>query len=219
MIISVHLRRCGGTSFRDCIKQYFRKKCFFDYGDETGSTWPSSVAKRKKSYKILLSKKKIIENDYEIIHGHFYRSKYDLFKKNCKYISFVRNPVSRVISNYFHIKKNNFRNHPDSYIVNKLDFSLEEFAKHPDNINHQYKYLQTKNLKEFLFIGNIENYDQSLQKLNSILGINMKKINKKNSNSFKEHDYSFVSNKTKNLIKNLNYLDIKLYEKVLKIFN
>ena len=135
------------------------------------------------------------------------------FKKNCKYISFVRNPVSRVISNYFHIKKNVLRDHPDSYIVNKLDFSLEEFAKHPDNINHQFKYLQTKNLKEFLFIGNIENYDQSLQKLNSILGINMKNINKKNSNSFKEHDYSFVSKKTKNLIKNLNYLDIRLYEK------
>ena len=49
-------------------------------------------------------------------------------KKN-RYISFVRNPISRVILNYFHIKSNVFRNHPDSYIVNKLDFPLEEFAK------------------------------------------------------------------------------------------
>lgn len=219
MIISVHLRRCGGTSFKDCLKKSFKERCFFDYGDQTGSTWVSSLAKRKKNYKNFLNKKKIIENNYEIIHGHFYRSKYDLFKKKNRYITFVRDPISRVISNYFHIKSNVFRNHPDSYIVNKLDFTLEEFAKHPDNINHQYKHLQTKNLKEFLFIGNIENYDRSLQKLNSILGINLKNIQKKNSNSFKDSDYSFVSKETKDLIKNLNYLDIKLYEKVLKIFN
>ena len=211
MIISVHIRKCAGTSFRKSLCDYFSDKICLDYGDEVGSSWPSSIQKRKESSELVKKNKKEIINRYNIIHGHFYKNKYDFLNVEKQYITFMRNPTERILSNYYYLKRKLNRTNPDSLIVSKLGFSLEEYIQHPDNRNMQSTYLQTSDLKEFEFVGLTEKYQESIEKINSLLNINIAANVSENVNPMATKEYN-VPQSIINLIERYNAQDIELYE-------
>lgn len=214
LIISVHIRKCAGTTLRNSLKNYFGNKVLFDYGDEIGSEWPSSIKKREVSLANLTNQKKEIIGNFDIVHGHFYKDKYDIVDCDKEYITFVRNPVTRLLSNYYYLKKNLNRKNPDSLVVNKLGFSFEDYIKHPDTQNLQYKFLQSIDLKDYSFVGITEYYSKSIHRLNDIYNIKLSdkgELNK-NINSKKEYE---IEKKELNLIKKYNSEDFKIYENAL----
>jgi len=210
MIISVHIRKCAGTSFRKSICDYFSEQILLDYGDEVGSSWPSSIQKRQLSSEQIKKNETEIIDKYSIIHGHFYKKKYDFLNVEKKYITFMRNPVERILSNYYYLKRNLDRTNPDSLIVNKLGFTLEEFIQHPDNRNVQSTYLQTDDLKEFEVVGLTEKYQESIEKINSLLNVNIATDISENVNPIANKQYD-VSKNIINLIEHCNATDIELY--------
>jgi hypothetical protein len=211
MIISVHIRKCAGTSFRKALSEYFSNKLLLDYGDEIGSSWPSSESKRLTSSNILQKNCDNVSKQYDIIHGHFHRAKYDCITVKKHYVTFMRHPVYRLLSNYHYLKRNHDRRNPDALIVNKLGFSLEEFAQHPDNRNLQSQYLQSENLSEFDFVGITEEYENSIKKMNDMLNLTLSYQSSENVNPFSIEQYG-ISSKTFSLIENCNSLDMELYE-------
>lgn len=211
MIISIHIRKCAGTTFRASLANYFGDRVLFDYGDEVGSTWPSSINKRQLSLAQAFQNKNKTQLSFDVIHGHFYRDKYDFLDLEKRYITFLRDPVSRTLSNYFYLKRNLDRANPDALIVNKLGFSLKEYIQHPDCRNLQSQYLKTTTLKEFEFVGITEQYNSSIDKLNSALGIDLKTTDAENVNDKAANDYD-VTPDILNLIQNCNLEDLRLYE-------
>ncbi len=211
MIISIHIRKCAGTTFRKSLANYFRKRVFFDYGDEVGSTWPSSIKKRQQSLVNAQQNKNSTQLNFDVIHGHFYRDKYDFLDQRKRYITFLRDPVSRTLSNYFYLKRNLERQNPDALIVNKLGFSLKEYIQHPDCRNLQSQYLKTNTLTEFEFVGITEEYKSSIDKLNATLGIDLTTSDAENVNDKAAEDYD-VTPDTFNLIQKCNLEDLRLYE-------
>jgi len=218
MIISVHLRKCAGTTFRTQLQSAFQDRVLFDYGDEIGSSWPSSIVKRAASEKKIINYSDILVSHYNLIHGHFYKSKYDFIKVEKKYITFLRHPVQRVLSNYFYLKRNISRSNPDSLIVNKLGFSLEEYIRDPDSCNLQAQYLESTNLDEFDFVGIVERYDESIQKLSANLGVYFERANAANVNPKKQGDYKLESD-IKKLILKYNHIDYELYKRGIEKLN
>lgn len=211
MIISVHVRKCAGSTFRRSLENYYGSRVCFDYGDEIGSTWPSSMSKRKASLQRAQENTNTLQANYDVIHGHFYRDKYDFMACEKRYITFLRDPVSRTLSNYFYIKRNLDRAHPDALIVNKLGFSLEEYVQHPDCRNLQSQYLQSETLDEFEFVGITEDYDFSIDRLNSLLGIELETATAENVNEQAAADYAIAPD-TLSLIQNCNLDDLRLYD-------
>ena len=211
MIISVHIRKCAGTSFRSALKDQFNNRLLLDYGDEIGSSHPSSVAKRQQSLKRLEQVAESITDDFDIVHGHFYRKKYDCLPGQHHYISFMRDPVERVLSNYYYLKRNKDRQNPDAIIVNQLGYSLMEFAAHPDNQNLQSQFLQTNSLNEFSFVGTVENYSVSIDKLNKMFDLRIAFDTQQNVNSNSSNQYE-IDSKTLAHIRKYNQEDIRLYE-------
>lgn len=218
MIISIHLRKCAGTTFRKQLVNAYRNRVLFDYGDEIGSSWPSSLLKRKNSKKRLLTSSRSLESRFDIIHGHFYKSKYDAIKGDKKYITFLRHPVQRVLSNYWYLKRNFNRTNPDSLIVNKLGFSLEEYIRDHDTCNLQAQYLESTDLEDLDFVGIVEQYDRSIQTLSSILGVSFKSASLENINPNKQNDYQIDSH-IENLILKYNDIDYKLYKQGIEKLN
>lgn len=217
MIISIHIRKCAGTSLREALQDLYADRALFDYGDEVGSSWPSSIEKRATRLAAAKADAQNLRDGFDLIHGHFFRSKYDFLEGPKQYVTFLRDPVERVLSNYFYLKRNPSRRNPDALIVNVLGFSLEEFASHVDNQNLQSQYLQAETLAGLDFVGLSERYAESIARLNRTLDLDIRGEDATNTNPDARSDYD-ISAKTRALIENANLIDMQLYDQAQERF-
>ena len=158
MIVSVHISKTAGSSFRALLQQQFRKRLFLDYWRRLDSV-PCDFDKTK----------------YDCIHGHFQASKY-LPKEQNVFITWMRNPLDRAISHYNYLQRNSHPNrekHERPPWAKRHDFfdkehetiitenwSLEKFLMHEDYRNFcSNKFLYEVSLDMFDFIGITEYFD------------------------------------------------------------
>ncbi|MEM7717849.1 MAG: sulfotransferase family 2 domain-containing protein [Pseudomonadota bacterium] len=211
MILSVHIRKCAGTSLRDSLKAAFGPRVLFDYGDHIGSSWPTSLARRKQRQTAAQANAAGLRTAYDLIHGHFYRRKYSFLGDGHASITMLRDPVERVLSNYHYLKRRPDRRNPDALIVNALGFSLTEFARHPDNRNMQSQVLETSDLSEFAAVGLVERYEESLAAFSTVCGVSLAAGPPQNVNQGGRSDY-VLSAAERAVIENNNLADLRLYD-------
>ncbi|MEM6386693.1 MAG: sulfotransferase family 2 domain-containing protein [Pseudomonadota bacterium] len=213
MIISVHIRKCAGTSLRSAFAAAFGDAAYFDYGDHIGSSWPSSLARRQQRQ---VEAQRNIEalSRYSLVHGHFFPEKYDFLPMAKQYVTFLRDPVDRVVSNYNYLKRNPARTHPDALIVHALGFSLTEFAAHPDNRNMQTTALSGRTLESFDVVGVVEAYDESLTQLSRAIGVPLAQRPPANVASAPK----YLTNAERAAIENANLDDMRLYDRAMSRF-
>lgn len=169
-LISIHIPKCGGQSFRHILDQWFQENQYYHYYDELKKCLPTKIN---------------IENNRNVcIHGHF--NKYRGFGINQYYpqvdqfISILREPLEILVSNYFYLQTTTQETHGIQF---DKKISLEDFLKEqlknnvgsyylthfPDNINeNNYKEKIENN---FIFLGVMEEYQKSIDIL-------AKKLNK-----------------------------------------
>ena len=217
LIVSVHIRKAAGSSFRKSLQTFYGKSLLLDYGDEITSSQWSSKYKRLLSKLRLRKKHQYVIKNYSIIHGHFFAPKYDNLNTNLQYITFLRDPVDRVLSNYYYLKRSSIRSHGDSQVIHKKEYTLEQYIVHPDARNVQTQFLDGKPLSSFDFVGLSANYEKSIKLFNSMFSANLVVENPENTNPNKASDYQ-VSDAIIALIKKNNLQDIELYEKGKQLF-
>lgn len=216
-LISVHLRKCGGTTLSTSLQSHFGTRLILDYGDEVGSSWPSSLKKRAESAHEVRLNHENISTTFDAVHGHFDPEKYSCLKRDRQLISFVREPVERVLSNYFYLKRTVAREHPDHYVVGKLGFTLEEYVKYPDAQNVQTRGLGRIPLDTYAFLGITEMLNDSILKLNTRLELNLSVGDGENVNPAADREYEIPAS-MRDLIVRCNSRDVELYESVRSTF-
>ena len=109
-LLSIHIPKCGGTSFKEALKVWYGGNLFFHYFDEKNNLMPQKI--KLKSWN---------RNDYikyVCIHGHFNHKRgfgVDDYYPNIKQaITFLRDPAEIALSVFFYnhrlIKEgNNYR--------------------------------------------------------------------------------------------------------------
>lgn len=165
-LISLHIPKTAGTSFRNILKNV--------YGDDQVVRLDISDTGIVRLNESLYDSKQL--QKVKVIHGHFYmQSLKDKFAipKDCKIITWVRDPVKRVISNFLYLEsrlielleeeKNNLN------ILSKMQRTLIEYARADINRNIQSKHLAGCNLLDYNFIGVQEFFDQEILRLSDIL--------------------------------------------------
>ncbi len=211
--IFFHIQKCGGTSLRYILYEYFiniyeKDKIFIpeNSGDITLNYF---------SYLI----DKIKENEFfdfpniKVILSHIYYNDFPDLNRNCKFkFTCVRKPISRIISHYY------FFIFPETKIE-FIDLTFECFESFCLEYGNQISNILgitnettideiDKRLKEFNYIAILENIDNDLITLN------------KNLNEFFGVDYVLSKlflnkneNKDKNQIKDIEklYLLLKKY--------
>ncbi len=86
-IISVHVPKTAGTTFKKVLQQiYTDQEIFFDY-PHRGPLHNKMLAKDSANVRV--------------IHGHFPANKYELKFPKARKIIWLRNPIIRLISHYF----------------------------------------------------------------------------------------------------------------------
>ena len=213
MIISVHLPRTAGTNFGKVLTTHFRSRLLRDYSD-----LPINTPQSERNRAALQASLRNEESDFpdvECIHGHFLPIKYLLLvhKRRVKFVTWMRNPVERVISNYYYWKKTYTpRSTPLHRRVVEEEWSIERFCLGPEVRNLYWQILWGFPLDYFDFIGITEFYEDDIAYFGQhYLGAytKAKRLNVR-TNSAYQIDRSF-----RNEIEEFHDRDMDLYRKAL----
>ena len=183
VLLFMHIPKTAGTSLRKIIEnQVLAKERLFIYSAED-----------KLDFVNFKNKDKL-----KLIFGHFnYADRLDTYlDRQYKFITFMRNPVEQVISNYYHLYntfiKNKNKPKQKSFVNRKFLESLEAFVTNTRVANNlQTKYItglthnkqklypkKTLNLAKyhidnyFDFVGVTENYNDSIKYICNKYGLN-----------------------------------------------
>lgn len=207
-LISLHIPKTAGTSFRDILKKVYGK---------------SKLARVDIRKDIRLNKKQLrdssLKNKIAVVHGHF---SYKDFKQNfdipegCNVITWLRNPTERVISNFYYldsVSKSRFRSKKRENIRSKLHKSLLEYAQEEMNRNRMSKFLKGTTPEELFFVGITEHYEEDIRFLSELLGWSSYPVFRRNRTPRKP----IIDDQTRQEIEKLNHLDYEIYNKALQI--
>ena len=180
MIISVHFAKTGGTSFSKSLEAHFGPKLQKDYDD-----FPMNTSLYERHLNALQASVKHGSHDFgdlECIHGHFLPLKYLLLstKINTKFIGWMRDPVERLASHYWFLKKiyKPETAKPLDRRVTEEAWSLERFCLGPEFKNYYGQFLWGFPLERFDFIGIAESYDEDFKYFTNVfLGIDLPVFN------------------------------------------
>lgn len=220
-IIFLHIPKTAGSSLNFILlKIYGLKKMFF-------------ITYKKQQDFIDLPADKI--NYYDVILGHHSFGIHKYISSDIKYITFLRDPVSKVISYYHYAKRNQF--HRFYKIINDENISIEEFVRNDKHFNPVYNDqtkrlagLKTKTnnelitketLKEaiynidnhFAVAGITERFDESILLMKKELGWSYPTYIKQNV-AKKSEKKDEITEDIKQLIIEKNQYDIELYNYV-----
>ena len=206
-IISVHLPKTAGTTFRQVLLQtYGEEQVFKDY--------------KKQPFKQVLSE--IKSQNIRAIHGHFKAEKYEGYFPNAKRIIWLREPIKRFISNYWHqvifFQKR-------TILLNEVELEKEKclnYAKIPQVKNYMSSYFRTRRLEDFWFVGITEFFEEDLTEIQTLMGWPEVKIGATNKHQYPQIYRAFLASVLSDPeaieeLRAINRKDVELYERALNL--
>jgi hypothetical protein len=215
-LISIHIPKTGGRSFHEVLK--------IVYGDSLDKRFEKEHFFPDKNFTGLLNNKLL--DDIRGIHGHLTISQVKplINAYHPKVITWVRNPVDRVISNYYYfMKRIRDGKTPQKQLIKK-DISLIDYARQPKRMNRMTAILEGLDLKDFFFIGLMEQFDQDIVELGRKM--DWRKIDRiphvNDSSGFKYNNdcrttYEDIDEDLRSKIAAINEDDINLYNDILAL--
>ena len=220
-VIFLHMPKAGGTTLRHIFYDQYK------YLNEN----EIYTINRTKETSLFHNIDKNEKQKIKLLIGHMPFGLHNNLNNNFNYITFLRNPIERVISAYFYNKENessdvfeqiNSKNLSlYDYLLNNIEpWSMNAMTKHLYGCNEQqFKENCTENMfneainnlnSHFLFTGIVEEFNKSLIILKEKLNWTnpyYKSLNiTKNKISKSEIDSNVIK-----LITELNFFDMKLY--------
>lgn len=158
MMISVHLPKTGGTSFRQLLESRFGNGLRTIYGEK-----PFNLSRERRYAKVLADAQ--VERDaahqgVECVHGHFLPARFLLLreKRNLVFVTWMRHPVDRLVSDYrFTLRHYDAATAPpfQKRILTE-EWSFERYALCDELRDFYSQHLWAFPLEYFDFIGIVE---------------------------------------------------------------
>ncbi len=220
-LVFIHLAKTAGGTLKNEIARQDNINPVFIYGEDSWQNY-SSV-------------------DHNVIYGHPSKWLFGNIGKQLPniegkvvYITFLRNPILRTISHYYHLRNvdkgiigDRIREFPDINVFFKECYHwefenyfcriLSNDKKVTSNRDMEAKFLAAIDIvrKDIAFVGFQEFFEYSLYYLNGMFGLKLSPEKNINMGSYSLLD---VYPETFEIIKGLNFYDIKLYNMMLSDF-
>ena len=220
MLISVHLPKTAGSSFRNSLASHFGDSMLLDYLDRP--TNQSPVVRNLSSLKAsVVLRNKYRAHDLLCIHGHFMPLKYRWLsvhgKKN--FVVWLRDPIERVASHYYYWIRDYDPKTAGSLRRRVVEerWSLERFCFSSEMKNIYSSFFWGFPVSSFDFIGITENYESDLNYFAAnILGSELP-VSEVNLNPRKTTDRYIEDEYLRSSLEKFHLKDMKLYWDALKV--
>lgn len=210
-LISIHIPKCGGTSLKEILKEWFQKEYKKHQFDKRFNLKP-------RKHRLT----KLFSSEYKsniCIHGHFNRERnYGLehyYPDVNQFITFLRDPAEILISTYYYNKK--LEKNGIKHYGEEISTSIDEYFLQKDLFIKQHLpvYMNSTNYKEiieekFIYIGILEDYQKSINQLANIFTKNSVEVPHLNISDRAE----LPSENALNKFKERHEYEYKLYEYV-----
>jgi len=205
-ILFLHIPKTAGSSFRKAAETYFNpQNTYYDYGKKSLETHPSILEfDYQKQDRFVAGS--CIMNHAQFLSGHMNYHKYAPFFMAKNIITFLREPTQQIRSHFDHyVRHHNYKETFESFIQDKRFFNL------------QARILKGLPTTAYGFIGITEEYNTSIELINTYYQTDIKALSLNRNESKKTDKYQFT-NAELSLIKQYNQDDIKLYIEAYELF-
>jgi hypothetical protein len=168
LIVSIHIPKAAGQSFRIRLQSTFGSRALIDYGDWAGVDTPEAVARRESRTAEMRARKEELLRDYDVIHGHFAPEKYIGLFPTTEFAAFFRDPYQQAISHYQFLWRHPEIDHPAVKRIHETRMSLLEFiAAYPDI---QSRFLGQIAVEDLAMVGLLEQYERGVALFEAVFG-------------------------------------------------
>jgi hypothetical protein len=167
MLISIHMPKTAGLSFRSTLEDHFGDGFMPDYDD-----YPLAHPPFERHNRALACSKAVLGRDFqatECIHGHFLPVKYLLLAdiRPCQFVTWVREPVARLVSHYYYWQRTyDTQSDRTSSLHRRVveeQWSLEDFCLAPELRNVYTQFFWAFPLQQLNFLGITEFFEEDLR--------------------------------------------------------
>lgn len=155
MLVSVHIPKCAGTSFRHILQALYGDHLWLNYGT---------------AFVRAQARAGLVPAGAQCIHGHFFADTFDDLFPERQLITWLRHPVERVVSNYHHFLRSPDLRDDCCRALLERKLTLREFAELDWMRNLATRYLAGKPLADFEFVGVAEKFLESLHVFGATVG-------------------------------------------------
>jgi hypothetical protein len=210
-LISIHIPKTAGSSFFQLLKKVYGKEAVLKLNSMEGETAEISES---------------ITDATKVIHGHLQAGQLReiIAKNNARVITWMRDPVERVISNYYFSMQRIREGKARSHKLQTREFSLLEYAVIDENRNKASWFLDSLALEDIFFIGIYEQLENDISRLSQQMGwpTQPELPHRKSGVEFvKDNDcstaYRDIDGKMRSELAELNSLDVDLYQQALRL--
>ncbi len=225
-MIFIHLPKCAGTTLNRIIEWEYDPMRVFSI-DPVLFLWSYKKLNRWPAKKLA---------KMQVFKGHMPFGIHSRLPQPSTYITFLRDPVERVISAYYFAR--NYPLHPKHKWISKL--TLEEYVRVSPNHNVQCKYISGRSFvgdfhagdcdantletakenlnRYFSLVGLTERFDEGLAILKAMFGWEISKYAKFNVTKSRQAKTSLPAS-TIEFIAERNQYDVALYDYAVTVFD
>jgi hypothetical protein len=202
-MIFVHVPKTGGTTMKHILKNIYGQGF---RSDKTEYSNMRQVLRGDKKKPSPYNYKKGFDK-FSCVIGHFPLSKYEWLKNDRLFVTWLRDPIERMISMFTKRKEMGFmRGMPDF-----MDIDIFEYSR---RMPRSYEIYLDRPLDMLDFIGFTETYNKSLKEMESMLGKKAGRFKRQNVTTW---DKLIYSDDEKEQLREILKSDYNIYNKAREI--
>jgi len=198
MLLSVHIPKTGGVSFRNMLSGYYGTGFVLSYW-EVSDAWGRILPEAPKTA--------------TCIHGHFVAHELADRFPAARLVTWVRDPAERVASSYYHRLRDPDPRNYVTRMVHEKKLSLLEFAELPEARNEMAWFMGRRRPADFAFIGITEYFTEAMGRFSQQFGVPAQPIRRDNCNPARVSTRYSLPPEVRARILALNEIDAGIYSR------
>lgn len=218
MILSLHVPKAGGNSFRELLQADFGERFMKDYGDWAGFKVPEALERCRVRTLAMRARRDELQAKYDIIHGHFVTDKYRGLFPSEDFVAFFRDPYQQSVSHYHFLLRNPQREHLEEKMLHESKMTLHDYLRWDAFHDHQTQYLGGLSIDDLAMVGIAEEFYRSVDLFNAVFGRNLRGESFLNVNPDHNGAGYQIDDDVRRAVNKYRAADVDLYRRAREIF-